>query len=399
MFIDFLYFLRTQGIRVTAEEWLTLMDALEQGLHDSSLTGFFYLARMILVHSETELDRFDQAFAAYFQEIEHLDTLPAELADWLRVPRETRNYTKELIDRQFQGLPLEVIRAMMEDRLRDQTERHDCGNHWIGTGGTSLFGNSGYNPNGLRVEGESQFRSALQIAGERHYRDFRGNTALDIRQFQMAFRKLRSLHSCGESPRDELRLEDTIRSTCNNGGFLKLEFGHPRKNEVRLLLLFDSGGSMWSYAQLCRKLFHAVNQSNRFRELRTYYFHNCVYECLHTTPECRFEEIIDTEQVLQEITPEWKVIFVGDGEMAPSELLSPKGRHDYFHPNELPGLYWLRRFTARYPHLVWLNPISEERWGHTFGAETIHLLQEEVTMLPLTLDGLDQAVKRLLVAR
>lgn len=399
MFINFLYFLRKQGLRVTAEEWLTLMEALKAGLHDSSLTGFYYLSRMILVHSETELDRFDQAFLAYFGETERMEKLSVDLADWLRNPRETAEYDQETVDRRFAGLSLKTIQSMMAERLHEQVERHDCGNYWIGTGGTSLFGNAGYNPNGLRVGGDSQYHLALQIAGERQYRDFRGDTPLNIRQFQMAFRKLRNLRSSEETPKDELQLDETIRSTCSNAGFLKLEFGHPRKNDIRLLLLFDSGGSMWPHAQLCGQLFHAADQSNHFKELRIYYFHNCIYENLHTTPECRFEQVVDTEQVLRDITPEWKVILVGDGEMAPSELLQPKGRHDYFHPNELPGLYWLRRFTARCPYIVWLNPIPEERWPIVFGAETIGLLQRELTMLPLTLDGLERAVKRLLVMR
>ena len=399
MFLSFFYALRSQGLPVTTEEWLTLTDALDQGLHGASLTGFYYLARMILVHSETELDRFDRVFLAYFRDVTPLERLPDTIEDWLRQPRNAAPNTKEVVDRLFGGLPLRAIRELLEQRLAEQDERHDCGNQWIGTGGTSVFGNSGYNPNGIRVEGQGAFRSALAIAGERTFRDFRGSAPLDIRQFQMAFRKLRSLRTSEESPRDELQLDETIRSTCDNAGFLTLEFGRRRKNEIRLLLLFDSGGSMWPHAQLCIRLFHAANQSNRFREIRTYYFHNCIYEGLHTTPECRFEQLIDTEQVLREAGPEWKVIIVGDGEMAPSELLEPKGRHDFFHPNELPGLYWIRRFTGRYRYLVWLNPIPEDRWEIAFGAESIRLLQQECSMFPLSLDGLDRAVRRLLAAR
>jgi len=399
MFSEFFYLLRAYGLKVSLNEWLTLMEALEQGLHHDSLLDFYYLCRMILVKSETDFDKFDRAFADYFQGVEHFDTLPKDVRDWLAAPGKRAEIDKANVDRQFAGMDLETIQQMLRERLLEQDERHDRGSHWVGTGGISLFGYGGYNPNGIRVEGEGHSRSALQVAGERRYQDFRGDATLDVRQFQLAFRKLRKLSTHNEGPKSELQLEETVRSTCENAGYLKLEFDRPRSNEVQLLLLFDSGGSMWPYARMCSHLFHSANQSHRFKELRTYYFHNCIYETLHTTPECNFEQTVSTEQLFRELSPNWKVLFVGDGEMAPSELLRAGGRNDFFHHNDQPGLYWIRRFVSRYPHLAWLNPLPEEQWAEAFGAQTIQILQQEVPMFPLSLNGLESALKRLMVAR
>ncbi len=399
MFESFFYYLRSCGLEVTLNEWMSLIQAMELGLHQSSLTGFYYLARMLLVKSESDFDRFDRAFLEFFKDVRSFEKLPQELLDWLKEPIAQRAYDKAEVDRKFAGLDLDAIRQMLEQRLQEQHERHDGGSHWVGTGGTSLFGHSGYNPTGIRVGGTGKNSHALQVAAQRNYQDFRRDTTLDMRQFQMAFRRLRQLTSRTEGPKDQLLLEESIQATCENGGHLKLEFGRPRTNEVRLLLLFDSGGSMWSYTRLCSQLFHAAHQSNHFKELRTYYFHNCFYDCLHTTPDCWYQQSVPTEYVLNNLSPEWKVLIVGDGAMAPSELLQPGGCLDYYHYNEKPGLWWLQRFTARYPHLAWLNPIPKEYWAYTHGSYTISMLQREVSMFPLSLDGLDGALKRLMAAR
>lgn len=399
MFTNFFYFLRSYGLKVSLNEWMTLLEAMELGLHDSSLTGFYHLARMTLVKSESDFDRFDQAFLEYFKTIKSFEDIPSELLDWLAEAARMREYDKDAVDQIFSGLTLERLRKMMEERLKEQKERHDHGSHWVGTGGISPFGHSGYNPTGIRVGGTSKNHNALQVAAERNYQDFRRDTTLDLRQFQMAFRRLRQLSTHSEGPKDELQLDKTIQSTCENAGHLKLEFDRPRSNEVRLLLLFDSGGSMWPYAQLCSRLFQAAHQSSHFKELRTYYFHNCIYDLLHTTPNCRYQESIPTEHVLSRLSPEWKVIIVGDGAMAPSELLEVGGCADYHYYNEKAGIYWIRRFTKKCSHLVWLNPISKQYWPYTSGAWTIHALQHELPMYPLTLDGLDASLKHLMAAR
>ncbi|WP_409969344.1 VWA containing CoxE family protein [Bengtsoniella intestinalis] len=397
MFTGFFYFLRDAGMQVSMGQWMALMEGMSLGLHDATLTGFYHLCRCTLVKSEAEFDKFDRAFFTYFKDIQSFETLPQAFLDWLNTPMAQREYDKAAVDAQFAGMDLDEIRRMMEQRLKDQHERHDGGNHWIGTGGTSLYGHGGYNPNGIRIGGDaSGHQSAVQVAAERKYQDFREDTTLGLRQFQMAFRRLRQLSSRNEGPKDELQLEKSIQATCDNGGYLKLEFDRPRTNDVKLLLLFDSGGSMWRYAQMCNQLFAAANQSNHFKQLRTYYFHNCWYDHLHTTPHCWYEQSVDTQYVLNNLSSDWKVIVVGDGSMAPSELLNVGGCLDYYHYNQESGIEWVRRIRAKFPHMVWLNPVSEEAWMYSRGARSISILRQEVEMYPLSLEGLDKALKRLM---
>lgn len=396
MFTEFFYFLRARGLDVSLNEWMSLLEAMRQGLHDSSLTGFYYLCRMLLVKSEADFDRFDRAFLEYFKDVQTFDELPKELLDWLNTPIPARDYDKEAVDRRFAGLDLAAIRAMLEQRLKEQHERHDGGSKWVGTGGTSPFGNSGYAPTGVRIGGESRHRNAVQVAAERQFRDFRKDAALDARQFQMAFRRLRQLSSRTEGPKDELQLEESIQATCENAGHLKLVFDRARRNRIKLLLLFDSGGSMWPYTRLCGQLFRAAHQSSRFKELRTYYFHNCPYETLSLGADYWRGEDVDTEKLLESLNPQWKVIFVGDGAMALSELTEKGGSIEYYHYNPVPGIEWVRRFAGKFPYLVWLNPIPEEEWPYVHGRSSIRLLREEVPMFPLSLDGLDRALKRLM---
>jgi uncharacterized protein with von Willebrand factor type A (vWA) domain len=399
MFTDFFYFLRARGLKVSLEEWMSLLRAMELGLHGAGLSGFYALARAVLVKSEADYDRFDQAFAEYFKDVRTFEELPREVRDWLARPIAPRPCDQEAVDRRFAGLDLDTLRRMLANRLREQRERHDGGSHWVGTGGTSPFGNSGYNPAGIRIDGEGRHASAVQVAAQRHYRDFRQDATLDMRQFQMAFRRLRRLSSREEGPRDELRLEDTIRATCDSGGKLKLVFGRSRENAVKLLLLFDSGGSMWPYAHLCGRLFQAAHQSSHFRELRTYYFHNCVYDLLFTTPDCRDRDSVGTGALLAGLSPEWKVIVVGDGAMAVSELTAPGGCIDYWRYNRQPGLWWIRRLAGEFPALVWFNPVPRDRWTCVRGWRSLELLRREISMFPLTLEGLDEGLRHLMAPR
>lgn len=400
MFTGFFYALRRYGLDVSLNEWLTLMEALKLGLHGSQLTDFYELARCILAKSEADFDRFDLAFAEYFHDVESVQELPAEFLDWLAEAIQQREFDKDEVDARFGGgLDLEELKKMLAERLAEQTERHDGGGKWVGTGGTSPFGHGGYNPAGIRIGGPGRQRSAVQVAAERDYRDFRQDSALELRQFQMAFRKLRNLTVKGDGPKDELQLDETIQSTCDNGGFLKLEFDRPRKSDVRLLVLFDSGGSMWSYSRLCSRLFHAVHESSHFKELKTFYFHNCVYDDLFTTPNCWYQESADTKNVLQGLNASWKILFVGDGAMAPSELLNRGGSLDYYRANKEPGLTWLRRFAQKSVHTAWLNPVPQEQWEYIWGSQTIRLIRREIPMFPLTIDGLDAALHHLMAPR
>lgn len=400
MFTGFFYALRQRGLDVSLNEWLTLLEALELGLHGSQLTGFYELARCILARSEADFDRFDLAFAEYFHDVESVRELPDEFLSWLAKAIRQREFDKDEVDARFGGgLKLEELKRMLAERLTEQTERHDGGSKWVGTGGTSPFGHGGYNPAGIRIGGPGRHRSAVQVAAERDYRDFRQDAALELRQFQMAFRRLRNLTVKGDGPKDQLLLDETVQATCDSGGFLKLQFDRPRKNDVRLLVLFDSGGSMWPYSRLCSRLFHAAHESSHFKELKTFYFHNCVYDDLFTTPECWYRESEDTAGVLRGLNASWKILFVGDGAMAPEELLSRGGCLDYYRANEEPGMVWLRRFAAKSAHIVWLNPLPQERWDYTRGNHTIRLIRDEIPMFPLSIDGLDAALHHLMAPR
>ena len=397
MFTDFFYLLRLRGLKVSPQEWQTLLRGLELNLHGSSLTGFYYLARAVLVHTEADFDRFDQVFLEYFKNVQTFEELPKELEDWLSKPIDPVEYDPAKLTNQ--GLDIETIRQMLEERIRQQTSRHDGGTHWVGTGGASPFGNSGYYPGGIRVGGEGRNRSALQVAGERNFKDFREDAVLETRQFQMAFRRLRQFSALEEGPKDELQLDDTIKETGDNAGRLRLVFGRPRRNTVKLLMLFDSGGSMWGYSSLCANLFKAVSKESKFKDLKTYYFHNCFYDYLYTTPSCHHASSVETEWVLGQLGEDYKVIVVGDGAMAPYELLSPGGCSDYYSYNKEPGIDWIEKFTRRYRKMIWLNPVRPAYWESGYGSETIRLIKNKVSMYPLTLEGLQDGLKYLMHAR
>ena len=397
MFTGFFYLLRLRGLKVTMQEWQTLLRGLSMGLHRSSLTGFYQLSRAVLVHTEADFDKFDQVFLEYFRNVRSFDELPAELEDWLSTPIDPVEYDPAALS--HLGLDIDEIRRMLEERLREQTERHDGGTHWVGTGGASPFGNSGYYPGGIRVGGEGRNRSALQVAGERHFRDFRDDTVLDVRQFQMAFRRLRQFSAQEDGPKDELQLDDTIKETGDNAGRLRLVFGRPRRNTVKLLMLFDSGGSMWEFTQLCASLFQAVSKESKFKDLRTYYFHNCFYDDLYTKPTCLHADSLPTEWVLSQLGRDYKVIVVGDASMAPYELLSPGGCSDYYTYNKEPGIDWIGKFTDRYDRMIWLNPLPRSSWDRGYGSETIRIIKDKVPMYRLSLEGLQEGLKALIAAR
>ena len=400
MFTAFFYLLKDKGLPVSLNEWMTLMEGLDKGLGHASLTGFYYLARAVLVKTEADYDRFDQAFLEYFKGVEHVEELPKELLDWLSDPAPQADYDKDEVDRRMAELELEDLRRMLEERLAEQHERHDGGNKWIGTGGTSPFGHSGYNPKGIRIGGPGRNRSAIQIAGERNFRDFREDHTLDLRQFQVALRRLRQFSALDDGPKDVLDVDETIKETSDNAGQLSLVFTRERRNMVKLLLLFDSGGSMWPYSTLCTTLFQAVSKANHFKDLKVYYFHNCFYDKLYTTPGCYESHSVDTEWVLKNLGSDYKVIVVGDASMAPSELLSRGGNIYYWYgSSNAPGITWIRRFKARYKKIAWLNPLSPWSWEHGYGSETIDYIRRELPMYQLTVEGLEQATKALVKAR
>lgn len=395
MFTDFLYILRGYGMKTSLNEWNSLMEALSLNLNEGSLTEFYHMARAILVKRESEYDRFDQAFLEYFKNVVSHDSLPEELQGWLSKALTQTSFDKEETDAVWGKLDILEIRRLMEQRLAEQKEQHHGGSKWIGTGGTTAFGHSGYAPKGIRVHGSGMNRSALQVAAERNYRDFREDKVLQLRQFQIALRKLRLLSCKEDGAKTELSVEQTIDKTCAQGGRLQIVMERPRKNQTKLLLLMDSGGSMWAYAELCSRLFQAVNQSTHFKDLKIYYFHNCFYEHLYTTPRCSAEEQISTEWVLHNLKSEYKVILVGDATMAPSELLQEGGSLDYFHQNDRAGLDWMEAFKKGFPSAIWLNPMHEKLWDYDSSSYTIKLIREKFPMFQLTAKGLEEGIKEL----
>ncbi len=399
MFINFFYLLRERGLQVSLNEWMALMEALDQGLAQSSLTSFYYLCRAVLIKSETDYDKFDLAFAEFFKGVEHVEEIPQQVWDWLENEYKIPARALEAAIQNLKAHDFDELQKMLEERLKQQKEEHHGGGFWIGTGGTSPFGHGGYNPAGIRIGGQGVHKSAVQVAGERNFQDFREDNILDIRSFQMAFRKLRQFSSKNDGPRTELDIDQTIKETCDNAGNLKLVFDRPRKNTVKVLLLFDSGGSMWRYSELCSQLFQAAHKSNHFKDLKVYYFHNCMYQNMFTDPSCGRKFAVDTMRILNNIDGEYKVIVVGDAAMSPTELLDRGGACYRYDFNKEPGLEWIRRIKKHYDHMVWLNPIAERFWPVTRGNATIEMVKEEVPMFELSLGGLDAAIKKLLVNR
>ena len=350
MFAAFFYLLRQRGLHVSLNEWMTLLEGMEKGLHHSTLTGFYHLCRAIVVKNETEFDRFDQIFLEFFKNVPYTGELPEDLLDWLNHPSEDLKRT--IADLRSAGFPnetLEELLKMLEERLKEQTEEHNGGNYWVGTQGRTPWGNSGWHPNGIRIGGQSMHRTAMMVAGERKFRDFRKDNKLDTRQFQMAFRTLRQL-----SPQDY-------------------------------------------YSGLCSQLFQAATKSNHFKELHTYYFHNCIYGDVYNGPRLWQDGQTPTEWLLQNFDASYKVILVGDAAMNPYELREKQydWRNQRYGPS---GLEWLELFKKHFPYLIWLNPeplpAFQDFWTLT------HLqLAKMFPMFDLSAEGLEAGMKRLMVKR
>lgn len=397
MFLEFFYLLRKMGLDVSPNEWMVLMGALDRGLCNASLVDFYYLCRSILVKSETEFDKFDLAFAKFFEGIETPAEIPDEVWKWLNQAIENDQNSQP--DPGMQRYDLEELQRMLAERLEEQKERHDGGSYWIGTGGVSVLGHSGNSDQGIRVGGESLHKKAVQVARERKFRDFRSDNILDIRQFQMALRKLRQYSSKLDIARTELNIDETIKETSDHAGTLKLVWDRPRRNTVKLILLFDSDGSMLMYSRLCSQLFQAVSKSNHFKDVQIFYFHNCVYEHLYKTPQCRRGDWVEMEWLFHKLNSDYRLILIGDAAMAPSELLRKGGNSSIGLFNELPGIEWLDRLRKQFPRNIWLNPIPAEEWEVAYGNVTMKRIGELFPMFELTPDGLVAGIKKLLVNR
>ena len=394
MFTNFFYTLKHFGLPVSMNEWDSLLEALEAGMGGASLTGFYHLCRALLIKTEAHYDRFDLAFATFFRNIETPEGLPDKIWEWLNKELPELEITDEM-RRNHQQLDLDELKRMLEERLAEQDGEHHGGNKWVGTGGTSPFGHSGYHPDGIRIGGESRHMSAVKVAGERRYQEFRTDETLGIRQFQVALRKLRHLTTRLDGAKTDLDIDGTVNKTCDNAGRLELIWERPRENGIKILLLMDSGGSMVPYTRLCNQLFTAVNKSSHFKDLKIFYFHNCIYDWLFHDPRCKNDDYTDTEFVLKTYGSDYRVIIVGDASMAPSELSRVGGVIEWGQHNDKPGIDWLRRIRHHFEYSVWLNPISKEYWNWTDGAWTINKIAEIFPMEELTIDGLDRSITKL----
>jgi uncharacterized protein with von Willebrand factor type A (vWA) domain len=389
MFTDFFYTLKRKKVPVSIIEWMTLMEALSKGCI-SNLDEFYYLARAILVKSESYYDHYDVAFQEYFKGIETPEEISEQIMEWLQDPINRMTLSEE--ERTlFDSMDFDELLRELEKRLKEQTEQHDGGGYWIGRGGTSPFGHSGYHPAGIRIGGESGGRHAIQIAQERRFRNYRSDLILDIRQIKMALRGLRQLSRIG--PEDELDLERTIDATSKNAGEIEMVWTRSRKNAVKLLLLMDVGGSMVPFARLCSRLFSAAHSSTHFKDFQYFYFHNCIYDNLYQDIER--QEAVSTDHILHTLEPDYKVVLVGDARMAMPELTQRYGAIYYYERNEVPGLLRLKQFAEHFTHCVWINPTEPYYWNHP----TVMLVEKFFPMFELTLDGLDQAVKKLVVKK
>jgi uncharacterized protein with von Willebrand factor type A (vWA) domain len=388
MLLDFFFELRRRKVPVATQEWMVLMRALTLGLHDSSLDGFYHLARAVLVKDIALYDAYDDAFLAVFRGV-HADALQIaeSLLRWLDDPKKLASLSEEQ-RRLLQELNPQQLRELFQKRLAEQRERHDKGNRWIGTGGTSPLGNSGQNPNGMRV-GEGGQKTAMQVAEERRFREYRRDRVLDVRRVDVALRALRDLGRDGAP--EELDLDETIERTARNAGELEVVERPPRRNRTRVLLLMDVGGSMDPHSHLVEQLFTAASRNGRFARFRHYYFHNSIYDEVYEDAEFRspftFADLLATSD------RDEKLVLVGDAAMHPAELLSAGGSiYWYGHGSDrTPSIERMRALAQHFRRIAWLNPGSKYEWNQT----TVRTLRALFPMFPLTIEGLQAAVRHL----
>ena len=394
MLVQFFFTLRKYRLPVSLRELLDLINALKKGVIFADVDGFYHLARTIMVKDETHFDRFDKAFSDYFSGIADLDLLKSLKQqhnlpkDWLR-----KEFEKHLSDEDKAQLKamggLDELMKTLKERLEEQQKRHAGGNKWVGTGGTSPFGAYGYNPEGVRIGQEgNRNRQAVKVWDKREYRNLDSDREIGSRTIKLALKKLRKFARTGAS--DTLDLNETIRATAKQGGMLDVKMAPERHNAVKVLMLFDIGGSMDDYIHTCEELFSAAN--SEFKHLEFYYFHNCLYEHVWQDNARRHSNIIDTMTLINKFTSDYKVIFVGDATMGPYEIAYPGGSVEHY--NEEPGSAWLQRITNHFDKVAWLNPQPVEHWPYYQSIDFIKQLMDN-RMYPLSLDGISNAIKEL----
>jgi len=389
MFFNFFDELRAAKVPVTLKEYLALMEALKAGVIDMKIDEFYVLAKTVLVKDERNLDKFDRVFGHAFKGLENLDA--SEIAqipeEWLKAL--TEKFLSEEEKKQIEALGgWEKLMEELQKRLEEQKKRHEGGSKMIGSGGTSPFGNNGYNPEGVRIgQDKGRHGKAVKVWDKREYKNLDDQVELGTRNIKVALRRLRKWARTGAET--ELDLPNTIKNTANKG-YLDVTLVPERRNTVKTLLFFDIGGSMDSYIKLCEELFSAAR--TEFKHMDFFYFHNCLYESVWKDNRRRHNEKQPTFDVLHKYGNDYKVIFIGDATMSPYEITYPGGSVE--HWNEEAGAVWIERVKNIYPHMVWLNPVAEKHWEYTPSIQLIKQLIGD-RMYPLTLDGLDRAMKEL----
>ncbi|MBM3362218.1 MAG: VWA domain-containing protein [Betaproteobacteria bacterium] len=399
MLIDFFYTLRSAKLPVSVHELLSLLEALRAGVvgpaSDPHMKGegawkiddFYHLSRAVMVKDERHYDKFDRAFGAYFKGVEMVADFSREVPlEWLRKNLELNLSPEEKA--RIEKMGWDELMETLKKRFEEQKERHEGGSKWIGTGGTSPFGNGGYNPQGIRIGGKGANKSAVKVWDQRSYRDYDDGQELGTRNIKVALRRLRRFAREG-SP-DELDLDNTIRSTAANAGYLDIKMVPERHNNVKVLLLMDVGGTMDEHIGRVEELFSAARAE--FKHLEFYYFHNCVYDFMWKNNRRRFAEKFPTWDIIRKYNKDYKLVFVGDATMSPYEILQPGGSVEY--NNEEAGAQWIARLTQAFPRFTWINPEPQGVWQYR---QSIAIMQQLVNqrMFPLTLRGLEEAMRLL----
>ncbi len=398
MLIDFFYTLRSAKLPVSVKEYLVLLEALKEGVvgpngqsEDGSgykIDDFYYLSRTALVKDEKHYDKFDRAFASYFKGMEMVADFTKDIPlDWLRKNLELQLSPEELA--KIEKMGWDELMETLKKRFEEQKERHEGGSKWIGTGGTSPFGAYGQNPQGIRIgQDKGRNKSAVKVWDQRAYKDYDDTQELGTRNIKIALRRLRKF--AREGAHDELDLDDTIRSTAANAGWLDIKMVPERHNNVKVLLLMDVGGTMDEHIHRVEEMFSA--SKSEFKHLEFYYFHNCVYDFMWKNNRRRFAEKFATQDIIRKYNKDYKLIFIGDATMSPYEILQPGGSVEY--NNEEAGVEWLQRLTQAFPKFAWINPEPQGVWQYR---QSIGIMQQIMSqrMYPLTVKGLEEAMRLL----
>ena len=387
MLINFFMTLKKERLPVSFTELFSLLECLKQNIIFAKVEDFYYLSRMCFVKDEKNFDKFDIAFGKYFENIDAINDLAMYQIpdDWLRKQMESMLSDEEKAKIEALG-GLDKLMEEFRKRMEEQQKRHEGGNKWIGTGGTSPFGAYGYNPEGIRIgQQEGRNGSAVKVWDKRNYRDLDDSVEIGTRNIKMALRRLRKFARTGAA--EELDINDTISSTAKNAGLLDIKMVPERHNSVKVLLFFDVGGSMDPHVKLCEELFSAAR--TEFKHLKYYYFHNFIYESVWTKSHRRHAETTSTFDIINKYSKDYKIIFVGDATMAPYEVTHVGGSIEHY--NEEAGAVWIKRLTEVFDHMVWINPTPKTYWEHSYSIEIVKELLED-RMFPMSVKGLEEAM-------